>query len=98
MTHDPNLPRRIAMISTGGTIEKTYDELRACWTTASVLDVMLASLRAAGRRDLSRVALMNKDSLDMTPADHDHDRAHRRHRLAASTTAWSSCTAPTGWR
>jgi L-asparaginase len=70
MTHDPHLPRRIAIISTGGTIEKTYDELSGVLANGvSVLDVMLASLELRGVT-LSRVALMNKDSLDMTPADH----------------------------
>jgi L-asparaginase len=61
----------IAIISTGGTIEKTYDELSGVMTNRlSVLDVMLASLQLRGVR-IDRVALMNKDSLDMTPADHD---------------------------
>lgn len=70
MTHDPNQPRRIAIISTGGTIEKTYDELSGVLANGvSVLDVMLASLELRGVT-LSRVALMNKDSLDMTPEDH----------------------------
>ena len=65
------MTRRIALISTGGTIEKTYDELSGVLanTHVSVLDVMLASLELRGI-ELSRVALMNKDSLDMTPEDH----------------------------
>jgi L-asparaginase len=63
-------PKRIALISTGGTIEKTYDALRGVLENSlSVLDVMLASLELRGIR-LERVRLMNKDSLDMTPADH----------------------------
>ena len=38
--------KRIALISTGGTIEKTYDELSGVLANqVSVLDVMLASLR-----------------------------------------------------
>jgi L-asparaginase len=62
--------RRIALISTGGTIEKTYDELSGVLANhVSVLDVMLASLELRGL-EVSRVALMNKDSLDMTPEDH----------------------------
>jgi len=62
---------RICIISTGGTIEKTYDALRGVLTNrVSVLDVMLAGLELPGL-ELSRVALMNKDSLDMTEADHD---------------------------
>ena len=61
---------RIALISTGGTIEKTYDELRGVLSNqVSVLDIMLASLELRGV-DIQRVQLMNKDSLDMTPADH----------------------------
>jgi len=65
------MTRRIALISTGGTIEKTYDELRGVLENqVSVLDVMLASLDLRGVT-VHRVALMNKDSLDMSPADHD---------------------------
>nr|HEX4315245.1 asparaginase domain-containing protein [Kofleriaceae bacterium] len=65
------MPRRkIALISTGGTIEKTYDELSGVLANkVSVLDVMLASLELRGV-DVQRVALMNKDSLDMTVEDH----------------------------
>jgi L-asparaginase len=62
--------RRIALISTGGTIEKTYDELSGVLANqVSVLDVMLASLELRGV-EVHRVALMNKDSLEMTPEDH----------------------------
>ncbi len=62
--------KRIALISTGGTIEKTYDELRGVLTNeVSVLDVMLASLQLEGV-SIARVALMNKDSLDMSEVDH----------------------------
>ena len=64
-------PSRIALISTGGTIEKTYDPLSGLLTNAvSVLDVMLGSLELRGVH-LERVRLMNKDSLEMTEADHD---------------------------
>ena len=64
------MTRRIALISTGGTIEKTYDELSGVLANhVSVLDVMLASLELRGVM-VQRVSLMNKDSLDMTPADH----------------------------
>ena len=62
--------RTIALISTGGTIEKTYDELSGVLANqVSVLDVMLASLELRGV-DVHRVALMNKDSLDMSAEDH----------------------------
>jgi L-asparaginase len=64
------MKRSIALISTGGTIEKTYDELRGVLSNqVSVLDVMLASLELRGV-EIHRVQLMNKDSLDMTPEDH----------------------------
>ena len=61
---------RVALISTGGTIEKTYDALKGALTNQlSVLDVMLSQLELHGL-DLVRIPLMNKDSLDMVPADH----------------------------
>ncbi|MGI9013022.1 MAG: asparaginase domain-containing protein [Phycisphaerales bacterium] len=63
--------KTIVLISTGGTIEKTYDELAGVLANrVSVLDVMLASLDLKGIR-IERIALMNKDSLDMSDADHD---------------------------
>lgn len=62
---------RIALISTGGTIEKTYEELGGTLSNrVSVLDVMLAQLELRGIEGITRIALMNKDSLDMTPDDH----------------------------
>ena len=62
--------RRIALISTGGTIEKTYDALSGVLENrVSVLDVMLASLELRGVA-IDRVRLMNKDSLEMTDEDH----------------------------
>jgi len=72
--------RSIALISTGGTIEKTYDVYSGLLANQlSVLDVMLASIELRGV-DIARVPLMNKDSLDMTEADHDliADTAHQR--------------------
>ena len=61
----------VALISTGGTIEKTYDELHGVLqNNVSVLDAILASLTLEGV-SIARVPLMNKDSLDMTEADHD---------------------------
>ena len=63
--------RRIALISTGGTIEKTYDELAGVLKNeVSVLDVMLGQLSLDGVV-IEKVALMNKDSLDMKAEDHD---------------------------
>ncbi len=62
--------RRIALISTGGTIEKTYDELSGVLANqVSVLDVMLASLELRGV-EVHRVHLMNKDSLEMSADEH----------------------------
>lgn len=64
------MKKRIALISTGGTIEKTYDHLSGLLANrVSVLDVMLTSLELRGAT-IERVAVMNKDSLEMTPADH----------------------------
>jgi L-asparaginase len=77
------MKRRIALISTGGTIEKTYDELRGVLSNqVSVLDVMLASLELRGV-EVDRVQLMNKDSLEMSPEDHTLI-AETAGRLAAS--------------
>jgi L-asparaginase len=64
------MTKRICIISTGGTIEKTYDELDGILSNGvSVLDVMLAGLMHDGL-ELARVPLMNKDSRDMSDADH----------------------------
>ena len=63
--------KRIAILSTGGTIEKTYDELEGVLSNeVSVLEVMLSQLELGGV-ELERFVLMNKDSLDMTPGDHE---------------------------
>ena len=67
---EPPARQRVAIISTGGTIEKTYSEMaQMLHNEYSVLDVMLASLVLDGV-DIVRVPLMNKDSLDMDEADH----------------------------
>jgi len=63
--------RRIALISTGGTIEKTYDPYEGIMdNSVSVLDVMIAQLVLHGV-NLVRVPLMNKDSLEMSVDDHE---------------------------
>ena len=65
------MPFKVALISTGGTIEKTYDELRGVLDNQlSVLDAILASLELDGVA-LTRIRLMNKDSLHMTEEDHE---------------------------
>jgi L-asparaginase len=64
------MKRHIALISTGGTIEKTYDELSGVLANkVSVLDFMLATLELRGVT-IQRVSLMNKDSLEMSAAEH----------------------------
>lgn len=63
--------KHIALISTGGTIEKVYDELRGMLVNeVSNLDVMLTRLETRGLW-LTRVPLMNKDSMAMTGDDHE---------------------------
>ncbi|MCH2145777.1 MAG: asparaginase [Phycisphaerales bacterium] len=63
--------RDIAIISTGGTIEKTYCQHDGSLRNeGSVLDLLLASLDTSAVR-IRRVALLDKDSLDMTEDDHD---------------------------
>jgi L-asparaginase len=75
--------KRIALISTGGTIEKTYDELTGMLANRySVLDVMLEMLTLDGV-DIARIRLMNKDSLEMTPDDHALIAATAREQLAS---------------
>ena len=74
---------RIALISTGGTVEKTYCDLKGVLSNdISVLDVMLATMRLEGV-EIERVRLMNKDSLEMTDADHELI-AQRAQDLAAT--------------
>ncbi len=68
----PASPRRIAILSTGGTIEKTYNASDGTLANQlSVLEIMLASLDLHGVT-VERFAVMNKDSLEMTDADHEH--------------------------
>ncbi|MCH2139847.1 MAG: asparaginase [Phycisphaerales bacterium] len=68
---DQNSAFKVALLSTGGTIEKTYDPLGGVLANdVSVLDVMLSQLALEGV-SLRRVPVMNKDSLEMTSEDHD---------------------------
>jgi L-asparaginase len=63
--------KRISLISTGGTIEKTFDEMSGLLANrVAVLDVMLTQMELRGIH-LDRVRLMNKDSLEMSDADHN---------------------------
>ncbi len=62
-------PMRITVLSTGGTIEKTYSELDGTLRNdRSVLDEILGSLRLPDLF-IRHVELMHKDSLDMTEED-----------------------------
>lgn len=66
-----NTPRRIALLSTGGTIEKTYNESDGTISNQrSVLEIMLAGLVLRGVQ-VDRVPVMNKDSLLMSDEDHE---------------------------
>lgn len=63
--------RKITLITTGGTIEKTYDELTGELANRhSILRRMLDELRLEDI-DVQDVLLMSKDSLDMDDADRD---------------------------
>ena len=71
MTPTHEVPFRLAMITTGGTIEKTYCPRNgALVNETSVLDILLADLELPGL-EITRSSVCNMDSLDMTPADHD---------------------------
>ncbi len=61
--------QQITLISTGGTIEKTYDELAG--TLANRVSVVQEMLRLLRLEDTSinTMQLMSKDSLDMTESD-----------------------------
>lgn len=64
-------PLHVAILTTGGTIEKTYDETDGSLRNVrSVLDRLLEELRLP-ELQVTHVPVMNKDSLDMTPADRD---------------------------
>ena len=61
--------RHITLITTGGTIEKTYDEMTGELTNRmSVVRRMLEHLRLEDTR-ITIVELMQKDSLHMTGDD-----------------------------
>lgn len=63
--------RHVTLITTGGTIEKTYDEQTGELSNrGSIVRRMLRRLRLEGSR-ISIVELMSKDSLFLTDADRE---------------------------
>ena len=61
----------LTIISTGGTIEKTYEATSGALSNLeTVLDHMLVQLRTPDL-EINRLRLMNKDSLEMTTDDHE---------------------------
>lgn len=61
--------RIVTLITTGGTIEKTYDEMSgALANRRSIVRRMLSELRLEGT-EVNVLELMSKDSLDMDDAD-----------------------------
>lgn len=63
--------RKITLITTGGTIEKTYDELKGDLVNRrSIVRRMLSELRLEDT-EVNVLELMSKDSLDLTDADRD---------------------------
>jgi L-asparaginase len=63
--------RRLTLITTGGTIEKTYDELSGeLVNRQSIVRRMLSELRLE-EGEVNVMEVMSKDSLDMNDADRD---------------------------
>jgi len=60
---------KVAVIRTGGTIEKTYDEYSGILSNnVGILDMMISFLEIS--MEITQIELMSKDSLDMTEKDH----------------------------
>src|SRR5215470_14395912 len=79
----PEEPMRIAILTTGGTIEKRYDETDGSLrNVGSVLEEILRSLRLP-TLEVRHVSVMSKDSLDMT--DEDRQTILRSVREALAT-------------
>jgi L-asparaginase len=75
--------RKIALITTGGTIEKTYDEQTGeLANRRSIVRRMLDELRLEDS-EINVLELMSKDSLDMTEAD--------RSRIVEAAHAMGAC-------
>ncbi|MEC8560736.1 MAG: asparaginase domain-containing protein [Planctomycetota bacterium] len=70
MTDVKRAPFRLSILTTGGTIEKTYSpHSGALANEASILDILLGELELP-EVAVRRIAVCNLDSLDMTDADH----------------------------
>ncbi|MEM1164880.1 MAG: asparaginase domain-containing protein [Planctomycetota bacterium] len=79
-----NTPHIVELITTGGTIEKTYDERTgALANTMSIVDRMLRRLRLTDVR-IRVHELLHKDSLEFTDAD--RERVLGAVRSASETT------------
>ena len=62
---------RLTILTTGGTIDKTYDEFQGSLRNEyTVIDVILDSLRIPDL-EITNVEVMHKDSLDMTAEDRE---------------------------
>jgi L-asparaginase len=88
--------RHVTLITTGGTIEKTYDEatgqllnLASTGKGGSVVGRMLRRLRLEDTR-VTVIELMSKDSLVMT--DEDRERIVEAVRVAGAVTSYPSDT------
>ena len=71
MSQIQDAPFRLSIVSTGGTIEKTYSSHNGSMVNdRSVLDLLLGDLELS-RITIDRSSVCNKDSLEMSPADHE---------------------------
>ena len=62
---------RLTILTTGGTIDKTYDEFQGSLRNQhTVIDVILDSLRIPDL-EITHLEVMHKDSLDMTTEDRE---------------------------
>ena len=62
---------RLTILTTGGTIDKTYDEFQGSLRNEhTVIDVILDSLRIPDL-EITNLEVMHKDSLDMTEDDRE---------------------------
>lgn len=77
-------PFRVALLTTGGTFEKTYDETDGSLRNiGSVLDKVLSTIRLP-QLALRHLPVMSKDSLEMTDADRQQILAAVRQSLPSA--------------